>query len=127
MAEFLVIAKGHTNPDPVIDRAGAYKRGDIVDVREDGFDWGRPIRSFWPKFAIIKIPGVTVAQVRKYIQPEIDAIDPTKILTRRLYKVEVNSLPLSIRRALRQSGTVTLDKTTVLSYLRNKTTGALES
>lgn len=127
MAELLIVAQSHHHPDPVEDRAGAYKRGDVVDVREDGFDWGRLLKSYWPKFAVVKIPGVSVASVEKYIRPEMNSLAPDQVLTRRLYRLEIDTIPLAVRRALKRDGTVTLTKAQVLKYLRNKATGALEA
>ena len=36
MAEFLIKAIDDTHSDPVKDKRGSYKRGDIVQVYEDG-------------------------------------------------------------------------------------------
>ena len=61
MAELLVLAKvGYTNPDPVKDRRGCYKKGDIVHVADDGHVWGG--KETLPDFVIVKVPGVTLAQ-----------------------------------------------------------------
>jgi hypothetical protein len=56
MCEFLVKAIDATHADPVKDLRGCYKRGDIVDVREDGFGWG--LEEGPPKFFIVKVPGL---------------------------------------------------------------------
>jgi hypothetical protein len=64
MAEVLVKAIDHIHPDPDIDRQGAYKAGDVVDVRPDGFVWGNEERL--PKFIVVKIPGVDPATIENY-------------------------------------------------------------
>ena len=72
MAEFLVLAKqGYTNPDPVKDKQGCYKRGDIVVVRDDGHEWGNMEGA--PDFVIVKVPGLLTADAEVYAQPESDA------------------------------------------------------
>jgi len=80
MCELLIKAISNTNPDPVKDQRGCYKRGDIVDVQADGFTWGR--EEGLPRFYIVKIPGITVTQAKKYMAAHIG---PTT-QTRRIYK-----------------------------------------
>ena len=65
MAEFLVKAVDHKHPDFLKDKAGAYKRGMIVEVRENGAKYGRAEGP--PKFIVIKVPHLPVAMV-KYLQ-----------------------------------------------------------
>ena len=64
MCEILVKAIDHVHPDPVKDRAGAYKRHMPVVVFEDGHEWGKEEGP--PKFYIVKIPGVKAATMKKY-------------------------------------------------------------
>jgi len=40
MAEALIKASDAVHPDPVKDRRGSHKRGDIILVRPDGWAWG---------------------------------------------------------------------------------------
>ena len=40
MAELLVYTKNRVSDDPELDKFN-YKRGDVVVVRDDGFEWGR--------------------------------------------------------------------------------------
>ena len=59
MCEILIKCIDHTHPDNEKDRRGAYKRGDIVLVMEDGHTWGseeNPVTG--TKFYILKIPGL---------------------------------------------------------------------
>lgn len=39
MAEFLINAIDVFNEDPVKDKTGCYKRGDVVVVMPDGWKW----------------------------------------------------------------------------------------
>lgn len=66
MAEMLIRMgdkeeKDHTKPDEP-----GYFKGDIVDIKPDGFKWG--IMELDPAaFKIIKIPDKSVEHLRKYI------------------------------------------------------------
>lgn len=67
MAELLIKAQTTwTNPDPIIDARGVYKKGDIVVVRPDGHEWGG--EENLPNFVLLKVPGVTVEQVENRIE-----------------------------------------------------------
>ena len=66
MCEIIVKAIDVTNPDPIKDRRGCYKRGYPVAVYPDGTKWGNEERL--PKFVIIKLPGVPIEKVQKYIE-----------------------------------------------------------
>ena len=81
MAELLVKLLSATNPDPVKDARGCYKRGDVVDVRPDGFKWGR--EECPPRFVVVCIPGSSVEESRKYLEPEIEekAVDGEQVKT----------------------------------------------
>jgi len=74
MAELIVVMQSHQHPDPKVDREGAYKAGDVVDVREDGFDWGRPDATFEPKFKIVRMPGIPVADLQHLIESEPETL-----------------------------------------------------
>lgn len=63
MAELLIMAKATQSKNP-----GAYKRGDVVVVMEDGHKWGREERP--PTFAIVRIPGVPAEKLRDLLEPD---------------------------------------------------------
>ena len=67
MAELLIKAVNHTHPDATIDRQGAYKKGDIIAVEENGFDW--PVTMIGQLCVLIKVPGITKTQVQEYTDP----------------------------------------------------------
>lgn len=54
MAELLIKAVDAFNPDPTKDRRGCYKKGDVVCVRPDGWEWGKEERT--KRFSILRIP-----------------------------------------------------------------------
>lgn len=63
MCELLVKAIDATHPDPIINLAGCYKRGDVVSVKPDGFNWGAG-ESDTSVFEIVKMVGMSVADMQ---------------------------------------------------------------
>jgi len=82
VCELLIKAKDHTHPDPTKDRRGAYKRGMVGAVCEDGHSWGRlESKQQWiaegndpalwhDKTVIVKIPGALVVKVEALLAPQ---------------------------------------------------------
>jgi len=101
MAEFLIKASDNTHSDPIKDARGCYKKGDIVDVRPDGFRWGREEGP--PKFYIVKMPDLKVEDARKYMQPlfsqELNKEGWFDKLRRRQYQIDVTTLQANLTTA----------------------------
>ena len=140
MAQILVKAIDATHADPVKDRRGCYKRGMPVVVMPDTHTWGR--EECLPKFVIIKIPGVSVDRVMKYLKQEredtADAEGFYPIYRRRLWKFRFDDMPAAALKKLRDNGELIIkvgdyaDKydytwTQVRSYLRNLKTNTDET
>jgi hypothetical protein len=99
MAELLVRAKGHWMDSftqgqidalPSGAKDSFYSRtqlGDIIVVRDDGWEWGR--EECLPNFVVIKLPGVAVEDVKEYEEPLMDNTDPEhpKMLKHRKHQV----------------------------------------
>lgn len=62
-------AVDHWHPDHQKDRAGAYKRGMLVEARPDGAKYGREERP--PKFFVIKVPDLPVTKARQFCEPRM--------------------------------------------------------
>jgi hypothetical protein len=140
MAQILVKAIDATHADPVKDRRGCYKRGMPVVVMPDTHTWGLDERP--PKFVVLKLPGVPVEKVKKYIEPEredtADADGRYQVFLRRLWKFRLDDMPTAALRKLRDNGELIIkvgdyaDKydytwTQVRSYLRNLKTNTDET
>ena len=65
MAELLILNFDTSNPDAEANRH-AWKRGHVIDIKPDGHAWGS--QECLPKFAIIKIPDATVAEVEHFFE-----------------------------------------------------------
>ena len=61
--------------------------GDIIVVKPDGAIWGKEEKL--PKFILVKLPGVSVSEVKKYEEQLLDVTIPhkSKILKRRKHRV----------------------------------------
>lgn len=125
MAEVLICARNATHPDSDVDRRSCYKRGDPVTVQPDGHPWGA--KEGLPRFVVVKIPGVSVEQVRDVIQEQTES-DQGAALTdddglpvtfrRRRWRVLVDNVPQQIRRTLAQTGEVTVTPAQIKNYVR---------
>lgn len=106
MAEILVMAINKTHSDPTKDRRGCYKQGMPVTVFADGHSWGR--EETLPTFVKIKIPGVSIETVKKYIEPQVeDAPNADGIYLpyrRRLWQIQWSDLPAAARKKLKNNG-----------------------
>lgn len=126
MAELLIKAIDaiHSNKDK--DRRGCYKRGDVVVVMPDGHEWGK--EECFPKFVVVKIPGLSVEAGKKYTESDYDLSDPKgeRVLTRRKYKLKLDSLPGSIKQQLNKAGETTVVWGSIKGYVENKVLGVTE-
>jgi hypothetical protein len=124
MAILVVFDHDNTGPNAESDRR-AYKRGDIVAVHDDSAHDGdlvrNPISAPW---YIIKITGVTKAQVEHVLQPEINALDPegVDILRRRLFGLTVADIPVGARNQLINNRYLEVTLAQARNYIRNKIT-----
>lgn len=118
MAEFLIKAVSVTHSDPDKDTRGCYKRGDIVDIRPNGFAWGK--EEGLPKFVVVQVSDVSVAAAKKYMDPERDT---NGFMTRRrIYRVLVDSVPNAVKIALRDTGRYETTWDAIKAYVHNKIT-----
>ena len=97
MAEFLV--RGVTNGTT----AGKWRRGDIVSVQADGWNWGS--KEVAPDFYKIKVPGMSVAKARLLLGRWNDSVN---LGDRCLWRVVVTDIPLAIRNVLLSTGQLTI-------------------
>lgn len=124
MAELLIKAQDNTHADPVKNERGCYKRGDIVDVRPDGFAWGK--EECLPRFVVVKIPGLDHAKVRHFIEAHFDTTNPDApvLMKRRKWNVLMDAakLPAWVKTSLRDTGSVTVTVAQVRNFIQNKIT-----
>ncbi len=130
MAELLVKAVNATHANPQKNAVGCYKRGDIVLAMEDGHRWGTKELLAPAKggvFVIIKIPGVTVDQLQRFVRERwdwmIDAEDEDEALgfvRRRRFRIDADLLPAGVRSTLNTTGQYTTTWAQIRQFLRNK-------
>lgn len=99
MCELLIRVRDKTNDDPYLD-ARCLKRGDVVVVVEDGWQWEREELTN-PDWRILQLPNVTVAQAVAFVGEEVDdnPEQPSRVLRRRgwSFDVDASELPASVR------------------------------
>jgi len=140
MCELLIKAVNVVNADADKDRRGCYKRGMVVVIMPDGHPWGA--QEGLPKFAVIKIPNITVGQATKYTQPhviqdgfEADGTTPRMVVYRRRnWIIRWDDLPAAAQNKLSSTGELIIRAGTyvgtsdyswvqVRNYFRNQETG----
>jgi hypothetical protein len=132
MAELLIKARDATHPDQEIDRAGCYKRGDIVVVQPDGHVWGA--KEGLPNFVKLKIPGLDPEIVRELIEPQDDDDDGNphyeagtailvdgpvrKTFRRRRWRLMVAGISATLRNKLLNDGELTATKAQIRAHIK---------
>lgn len=103
MAEILVKAAD----TPGVVHPLRWLRGQAVVVMEDGHAWGAEERL--PKFVVLKVPGVPVLRLEKYLSQRVAgeelAVEPPR---RRVWQVQLQTLPLAARQKLQTEGELTI-------------------
>jgi hypothetical protein len=111
MAELLIKAISAAHADPVKDARGCYKQGDVAAIFDNGHEWGA--EEGLPKFWIIKLPNITVAEAYQ-LEVMISMYDtpaPTPdstVLRRRTAFFDVSLLNGGQRNTLFNTGMLTL-------------------
>lgn len=108
MAELLVLAFDTHNKDPERD-VHAYKKGHVISIQPDGHTWGK--QEGLPKFHVVKLPGVKLEDVQKYLEPKVDLLsvgEERKHIGIRKYKLDVEKLSAESKTALEKDGVVTM-------------------
>jgi hypothetical protein len=98
MCELLIRVRDKVNEDdPYLD-AQCLKRGDVVVVVEDGWQWGRQELSN-PDWRILQLPNVSVMQAQAFLGQEVndDPAQPSRVLRRRGWAFGLGSLPAALR------------------------------
>ncbi len=120
------------------DKRGSFKKGDIVAIQPDGWQWGKQEhpatqdRFPEPKFFIVKVPGLDHEVVKQYFEPEtIDILDDDgdttiDIIRCRKFHIMVDNLPQGIKNTILAEGEVTVNFNQLRQFIRNKVTGQTE-
>lgn len=86
MAELLIRVTDKINPDFYLN-CQCTKRGDVIDVRPDGWPWGT-LDQTQPFWRILKVPALSVSEAAALLAPELDTdpLHPSRTLQRRAFK-----------------------------------------
>ena len=119
MAEILLRARAApAGLTPKQLRLSGKDRGRIIAVKPDGWGWGR--KEVWPAFALLKVPGISVAKIEKYAQPQL-VEDPTdadwdpvskriqNVYRARRWQIRWNDLPQGVKnKVVANNGVLTI-------------------
>ena len=75
-----------------------YQKGDIVEVRPDGYWTGGKRKGFGSHaFALVAVPSISMENARKYMDSQVDLADPENpvLLKRRKYQMDMAQISLS--------------------------------
>lgn len=111
MAELLIMRRDNLNPN----LEHRYYKGDIVEVRENGFAWGTEMSFFY----LLKIPEVNPETIRKYANSETLG---GFMIRRRTWRILIDSVPQWVRTQLRDNGEVTVSKSQIRNFINSKLT-----
>lgn len=90
MCELLVFTFDRINEECPYQNAACLKRGDVVELREDGHPHSDFERKF---FEVIALPGVTLANASGFVarEPEVDPSNPSRMLQRRAFFLDLDA------------------------------------
>lgn len=126
MAEFLIKKIDAVHKDPIKDKSGCYKRGDVVQVYEDGECKEPPSPN--SKMYIVKVPGMTKKEAEKYTESEIrnDGLDKEghpilTVIQRRKHHLDFSILTSKVVSDLETKREATITTIQAKSSLKLKT------
>jgi hypothetical protein len=111
----------------------AWDRGHVVDVKPEGWAWGAAERL--PKFFVLRITDMTVAQAEAYLEPDfdpetIDPLDPAKNIAPvhrsiRKWKFDADdvTIPTAIKNQIINTGLVSVTKAQVINFIKRIAVG----
>jgi hypothetical protein len=86
MARLLIKAVDSVHADPLTDKQGCYKRGDVVSVQEDSHNWGG--KEGLPTFLQLNIAGIPKASLDYLVSSDNEtSVDLTTPALRRIKKL----------------------------------------
>lgn len=108
MAELLIKAVSNAHNDLMKSARACYKKGDIIVAACDNHVWGRS--EGLPKFYVVKVPDISVAEVNIYCDPHYKGLSDTELKHKRKYKFDVTKLSLKNQNDIETKGIVTVSK-----------------
>lgn len=92
MAELLVRVVDKVNADDFYLDCQCTKRGDVIAVVPDGWDWGREERAN-PEWTILSVPDMSVGEAQMLVSAEpAQALAPSRTLQRRAFGLDLDGL-----------------------------------
>jgi len=124
MAEILIKLEPANNPSDLL----AWNRLHPVVVKPDGWVWGSAERP--PKFLVIRITDMTVAEVEQYLETDWDFTAPNPImLAIRKLKIDLddvttpNQVKNAISRAIQNGTILEVTKAQIVNFIKRTISG----
>ena len=142
MCELLVRAR-HTLTADTIKNRGIWRRGDIIRIEQDGYQWGTQERktnwvavgndpTTWHKNTfLVKIPGLGKVKLETLLTSEESIstlptpdglLEVRQLVRRRIRHLAVDATPQQIRTAIGKDYEITLAVSQIKNFLRDKDT-----
>jgi hypothetical protein len=120
MAEVLIKLEHADNPA----NPNAWGRCHPVCVKPDGWAWGSAERP--PKFCVIRVTDMTVAQVEPYLDTDMDSTDPLNPTQRavRKWKFDIDDVTIPpvvrnrIANAISGGGVISVTKAQIVNFIK---------
>jgi len=139
MAELLIKTRNYTNPDGEADRTASYKKGYIIAVRENGYQWARyESKQQWlaeglsaddwhNQTAILKVPDITAAKAIELTSDQVEDDNGAPLtdsdgapvrFRRRRWQLLVDNIPAGKKAEIRDNGETSATKTQIKNFLK---------
>lgn len=98
MSELCIIVVDRVNHECPYRDSKCYKRGDVIEVLEDGSDWGtETLRN--PHWRILQLPNVPFKAALAFLsaEAETDPKNPSRVLQRRGFHFNIDAAPEDLK------------------------------
>jgi len=121
MAEVLIkLVPCDAGKDPLL----SWTRLHPVCVKPDGWAWGSAERP--PKFCVIRITDMTVAEMEPYLEPDFDVTDPINPVQRAIckWKFDIDDVAIPnviknrIASAISSGGIISVKKAQIINFIK---------
>jgi hypothetical protein len=123
MAYCLFKWRDKTNSNPEKDARGCWKKGYLVEVRDDSAPLAAQEK--WPEFVVVRIPEMTKAELEPYTERFMDTTDPDNpiLLRRRDWKFDFDdvNIPKQVMDLIASGKEITITRAQLNAFIKRIT------
>jgi len=93
------------------------KKGDVIVVRPDGWQWGR--EECPPRYIVVRVKGMTMGEAQPYEEQLMDTTDPENQVLKRIRKYYIPTA--DVDEAINKNGKIDRTREQKLNNLKIKT------